>query len=264
MTGRLRGAAAGRAGPPRADGGGGARPGLLDRLLPPPCVLCGRGLAPGAAPVCGLCWGRLPRIPRPHCPRCGATRVLDLAGPGRCAECAAWPEGLAAAGSPYLMVGGASDLVHALKYGGWFALAGAMGRAMAPHARRLAGGTPHALEPVPLPPARLRERGFNQAALLARSIGRELGWPVGSSLGRAGSRRRQVRLGRDDRRENVRRAFLLVEDARRSPDLPVLLVDDVLTTGATAAACTSVLEAAGRRVTGAVVFARALQAVGDG
>jgi len=214
--------------------------------------------------VCGLCWERLPRIPRPHCPRCGATRVLDLAGPGRCAECAAWPEGLAAAGSPYLMAGGASDLVHALKYGGWFALAGAMGRAMAPHARRLAGGTSHSLEPVPLPPARLRERGFNQAALLARSLGRELGWPVGSSLGRAGSRRRQVRLGRDDRRENVRRAFLLVEGARRSPDLPVLVVDDVLTTGATAAACASVLEGAGRRVTGAVVFARALQAVGDG
>jgi len=153
--------------------------------------------------------------------------------------------------------------VHALKYAGWFALAGPMGRALEPPARRLAAGEPHLLEPVPLPAARLRERGFNQAELLARALGRATGWPVGASLARAGSRLRQARLGREARRENVRRAFGLRPAAAGgdvpASGLPVLLVDDVLTTGATAAACASVLAAAGRRVTGVVVFARALQ-----
>jgi predicted amidophosphoribosyltransferase len=157
------------------------------------------------------------------------------------------------------MDGGAARLVHALKYEGWFALAKPMGEALATGARRIAKGSAHRLEPVPLPPARLRERGFNQAALLARSLGDALGWPVGESLTRAGSRRRQVRLGRNERRENVMGAFHVTGAA--GDGLPVLLVDDVLTTGATATACAGVLEAAGRRVAGIVVFARALQVI---
>lgn len=260
--------------------------GLLDRLLPPPCVLCGRGLPPGSAPVCSLCWHRLPRVPRPRCPRCGATRVLGLAAQDRCVECASWPEGLRAAAAPFLMEEGAATLVHELKYGGWFALAGPMGRSLAPEARRLAAGAPHMLEPVPLPPARMRERGFNQAEVLARALAQSLGWRVGASLTRDRSRRRQARLGRSERQENVRGAFRVREPARdrSSPEraarrsrqrpagrprpragaaelTPVLLVDDVLTTGATAAACARALEAAGRRVTGVVAFARALQAI---
>ncbi len=157
------------------------------------------------------------------------------------------------------MAGGAARLVHALKYEGWFALAGPMGEALAGEAQRLSGGVEHRLEPVPLPAARRRERGYNQAELLARSLGRALGWPVGASLRRDGARRRQVRLGRNERRENVLGAF----HATRPPgdDLPVLLVDDVLTTGATAAACVGALQGAGHRVTGVLAFARALQVI---
>jgi len=163
------------------------------------------------------------------------------------------------------MQGGAARLVHALKYGGWFALAEPMGRSLEPHALRLAQAEPHLLEPVPLPPARRRERGFNQAELLALALGRATGWPVGASLTRAG-RRRQARLGREERRENARGAFGVRPDAPvgRGAGLPVLLVDDVLTTGATAAACSAALAGAGRHVTGVVVFARALQTLGDG
>jgi predicted amidophosphoribosyltransferase len=155
---------------------------------------------------------------------------------------------------------GAARLVHALKYEGWFALARRMGGALAPAALELGGGAIHRLEPVPLPAARLRERGYNQAELLARSLGERLGWPVGSALSREDSRRRQVRLGRNERRENVRGAF----HARPGPadTLPVLLVDDVLTTGATSAACALALREAGERVTGIVAFARALQVMG--
>jgi ComF family protein len=159
------------------------------------------------------------------------------------------------------MEGGAARLVHALKYEGWFALARPMGEALAGAARELAGGREHRLEPVPLPASRRRERGYNQAELLARALGARLGWPVGASLSRDDATRRQVRLGRDERRENVRDAF----HARAAPadGHPVLVVDDVLTTGATAAACALALRDSGERVTGAVAFARALQVMGS-
>jgi ComF family protein len=158
------------------------------------------------------------------------------------------------------MEGGAARLVHALKYEGWFALGGPMGEALAPAALEVCGGSVHRLEPVPLPAARLRERGYNQAELLARSLGRLLGWPVGAALSRDDARRRQVRLGRNERRENVKGAFHARPGSTDGP--PVLLVDDVLTTGATAAACALALRGVQERVTGVVAFARALQVMG--
>lgn len=233
----------------------------LDRLLPPACVACGESLEPGTAPVCALCWHRLPRVVAPRCRRCGATRLLDLGREDRCSECLSWPEHLPRTRAPFRMDAGAARLVHALKYEGWFTLARPMGEALAAAALELAGEVVHRLEPVPLPAARLRERGYNQAELLARSLGIRLGWPVGAALSRDDARRRQVRLGRNERRENVREAFHA--RAGSTDELPVLLVDDVLTTGATAAACALALRDSGEQVTGAVAFARALQVMGS-
>lgn len=260
--------------------------GALDRLLPPACVACGRGQESGAPPVCPGCWHRLPGIPPPRCARCGATAPRRRMGAGEetprsvCAECGEWPPELAGAAAPFRMEGDVALLVRRFKYDGWTALADPMGRAMAPVARRLlrAGDPPPILVPVPLSRARLRERGFNQAELLAASLARTAGWRVVGALKRARGGRRQARLGRRGREENVRGLFRPAEgDAglpagrsgsaagekgRASP--PVLLVDDVVTTGTTASACARALAEAGLRCAGVVSFARALRGIDGG
>jgi predicted amidophosphoribosyltransferase len=264
---------------------------LFDALFPPACVGCGVG-ASGTAPVCRACWHRLPRVALPRCRRCGATRVLDVPGDGACPDCVSWPEVLARAASPYRMEGRAARLVHALKYEGAFALADPMGRALEPAARRVVGRRRPVLVPVPLAPARKRERGFNQAELLARGLAGATGWPVRRWIRRAGGGARQARLGRRDRQRNVRGRFrpaggpaegggrrvsglAVAAGTRAGPargpgrgdgpgGRPALVVDDVLTTGATAAACVRALRAGGRRVLGVVTFARALQTLETG
>lgn len=233
--------------------------GVFDRIFPPCCVLCSAILSPGAAPVCGACWHRLPRMAPPRCPRCGATRLLRLPGTPGCPECVGWPPELPRAAAPYRMEGDAAELVRALKFGRWWALAGRMGRAMARDARRIAGQGPVLLVPVPLSQARRRERGFNQAGRLARGLSAATGWPRRELLLRRPGGRRQARLGRRERARNVEGRFAASGAVPADP--PILVVDDVLTTGATAAACCGVLRAAGGTVAGAVAFAHALDAV---
>lgn len=157
------------------------------------------------------------------------------------------------------MEGDAARIVRALKFGGWFGLAPRMAREMSEHARRVAAGGSCLLVPVPLAPARRRERGFDQAALLADGLRRELRWSRADLLERPRAGRPQARLGRGERLRNVRGAFRpragAVGRARDAP--PVLLVDDVISTGATAAACAETLAEAGVRLAGVVSFARA-------
>ena len=235
---------------------------VFDVLLPPVCAACGVTVEPGRPPVCGACEARLPRIPFPRCPRCGFTRLADLSSPDRCGECEAWPEQLHRAESAFLHEPPAEALVHGLKYRGWTSLATRMGALMAPVARRLAGG-PALLVPVPLAPARMRERGYNQAGLLAEALAHELAWPSRPALSRGRQLRRQVRSGRADRARNVQGAFRVtpsflseLSTTRELADLPIVLVDDVVTTGATAAACAASVEAMGLSCVGVVSFAR--------
>lgn len=235
---------------------------LFDVLFPAACVVCGASVE-GLAPACRLCWHRLPRMAPPRCPRCDATRLLDLPGPGRCLECADWPEGLERAAAPFRMGDRVSRIVHAFKYDGARALAVPMGRSMRSAARSVAGPGPVDLVPVPLAPSRLRERGFNQALDLARELGKATGWTTRELLARRPGGRRQARLDVRERRRNVRGRFRPVAGAAPS-DRPVLLVDDVLTTGATAGACARALDGLGGRVAGVVVFARALQRLEGG
>lgn len=235
---------------------------LLETMFPPCCALCRRPLGAGRPPLCPVCRHRLPRVSPPRCGRCGATEVLAEGDADGCPACWEWPGALRAARSPYLMEGGAAELVRALKYGSWSRLAEPMGRSMARPAAELRpeGRAAPTLVPVPLTPARRRERGFNQAELLARSLGAATGWRVLEALARRPGRRRQASLGRSERLRNVDAAFT---PARRPPAQgdPAVIVDDVLTTGATAAACSSALEDAGWTPLGTVVFARALHPV---
>ncbi|UCG76174.1 MAG: ComF family protein [Gemmatimonadota bacterium] len=169
------------------------------------------------------------------------------------------------------MSGDAARLVRALKYSGWTALAPKMGAALADPARRLilrAACSPGelCLVPVPVTRPRLRERGFNQAELLAAGLARALGLRTASLLESRDSSASQVRLSRTGRFTNVGDRFRARANEAGGDGFPVLAVDDVVTTGATALACLSALAAAGWRPIGLVSFARAwrvLDATGD-
>lgn len=129
---------------------------------------------------------------------------------------------------------------------------------MLPPAKRLAAGRAPVLVPVPLTRARLRERGFNQADLLARALSRRTGWPIECLLRRERGGPSLTRLGRRERERVAEHAYSLNRTSvpAMGPDSQVLIVDDVITTGATGAACAEALSAAGAECLGIVSFAR--------
>lgn len=153
----------------------------------------------------------------------------------------------------------ADALVHGLKYEGWAGLAREMGEAMV-RALGRGGDPPWALvTPVPTTGARERARGYNQARLLAGVVARRLGLPLVRTLVRVRGGPTQVALPPSQRRANVKGAFQAVRPARtRLAGAHVVLVDDVLTTGATAAQAATVLDRAGAAEVTVLTFARAL------
>jgi ComF family protein len=211
----------------------------LDLLFPPRCALCGRH---GAA-LCDDCAHALPRADPPRCSRCWSPRRPGW-GCRRCDEFASGGPALEGLRSPYVFQEGARELVHALKYNYYSALASPMGELMA----RYLQDTPlpaDVLVPVPLHPRRQRARGYNQSLLLAREVSRRLDLPLAAeALVRRRDTPPQARaVEADDRRLNVAGAF----DCRPGAvaGRRVLLVDDVTTTGATLDACARALLAQG-------------------
>ncbi|NIQ60176.1 MAG: ComF family protein [Gemmatimonadetes bacterium] len=233
--------------------------GLADLVFAPRCLACG-GPAGPRPPVCGRCRSRLPPPPPPLCPRCGFPRLRTGRDPGaRCQECADWPIGIRLARSACLLRGPAAALVHQLKYRGWRALAGVMAERMAGvplpgDVRRETG----LIVPVPTTRRRVRERGYNQAGLLARALAESTRRTAFCALSRAAAGTSQTTLQPAARRANVAGAFSLAADRRHDiAGEHLLLVDDVLTTGATVTACAEVLVGAGARCVSVLTFARA-------
>jgi len=176
-----------------------------------------------------------------------------------CRECRGWPEALRSARYAYVLATPADDLVHALKYEGWRELADEMGRAMARVRLPAEARSASLVVPVPTTTTRLRQRGYNQAELLARSMARALDLPVAAALERTRGGPTQVSLHPSQRRANVKGAFALRRGvAPRVRGAHVLLVDDVLTTGSTAGAAATELARAGASGVTLVTFARAL------
>lgn len=235
---------------------------LVEILLPAGCAAC-RTWIPGgrAAPlVCARCRSRLRVASWPRCPRCHFPRGARRADTPDCLECRDWSPALVAARFAYVLEPPAADLVHALKYEGWRELAALMGDAVAalgPSAGAAGAGRP-VVVPVPTTTRRLRERGYNQAELLASRVAEVCRAPLVSALVRRGDRGSQTSLAPSERRENVRGAFALAAGALAIRGAHVLLVDDVLTTGATASEAAQALSAADPASVTLLAFARAL------
>jgi ComF family protein len=146
--------------------------------------------------------------------------------------------------------------LHSLKYDSERRLVGPLARAMSDRWRRVAAGG-EVLVPVPIHAAKRRQRGFNQAELLAREVGRILGLPVADILERREQTQAQHALGRGARARNVAHAFGVREGAAVAvAGRWVVLVDDVVTTGATLAGCARALDEAGALAVSALAVAR--------
>jgi ComF family protein len=229
---------------------------LLDFLYPPVCLACDRPLAAGDC-LCATCFRRLRPITAPHCPVLGLPFEAAL-GPGALsAEAIADPPPFRRARSAVVYNEVARLLVGRLKYGDRPELARLCARLMAQAGRDLWAERP-VLVPVPLHRRRLFARRYNQSAELARALGRLTGLAVDAVLvRRVRPTRQQVGLSADARRRNVSGAFAAHPDlVVRLRGRPVVLVDDVMTTGSTLRAATRTLAAAGAEKIDVISFAR--------
>jgi ComF family protein len=226
----------------------------LDLVFPRRCAGCGDF----GELLCAACLSATPRAQPPRCPGCWMPVLSPAEGPSAadvCERCRTRPPAFKAARCPFVYAGAAREAVHALKYDGLSGVAATMAEAMAVC---LSEWKPPvtALVPVPLAGRRRRSRGYNQSELLAREISRLSGLPVnGGLLVKRKAAPPQARAADEAaRRANVEGAFAVRPKAETAGAL--LLVDDVMTSGATLDACARALVAAGHGPVCALTFAR--------
>ncbi len=216
----------------------------MDAALPAECVGCGLE----GPPICGSCAPALDA-------RLDAPGGVPIGLPGDVPEPLLQLEWCSA------FRGTTRSALHAIKYQGERRIAEPLGVAMARRWRRVGVGA-DLVSHVPVHVARARQRGYDQAELIARVAARDLGLPFAPCLTRARATIAQFDLDRGDRAANVEGAFVVRPGTRgqaATPDLRgrwVLLIDDVVTTGATLAACATALEAAGALAVSAITVAR--------
>lgn len=239
---------------------GGALRGLfrigLDAALPRLCPSCREPLGDGAG-LCATCWAKLSPIEKPYCARLGIPFIYDP-GPGLLSmEAMANPPAYERARAAVRYDEVARSLVIAFKFGDRLDLAPMMGRWMARAGAELLADA-GALIPVPLHWRRLWGRRFNQSAALCGAIAEVSGVPVlYDTLRRVRSTHQQIGLSRTDRASNVQGAFRVADDRKAMlKGRRVVLVDDVLTSGATVDSCARTLLRAGAAHVDVLVFAR--------
>jgi len=228
----------------------------LDIALPPLCPSCREPVSQQSG-LCASCWSKLSPIERPFCERLGIPFTYDP-GPGIYSmQALAAPPAYTRARAAVRYDEVARTLVHALKYGDRLDLAPTMARWMARAGAELLQDA-DLVVPVPLHWRRLWARRFNQSATLADLLAAQYGTPVSvTALKRIKATPQQVGLSKSERAANVQGAFRVddagkAEIARRH----IVLVDDVLTSGATVDTCARAMLRAGARQVDVLVFAR--------
>lgn len=252
----------------------------LDALFPPRCAGCATWCGAGwhEFPFCDFCETRLRSVSAPLCARCGQPLAEQLStaealrdqplesAATSCGNCESlpWPSALQAARAVGKFEGVLREAIHAFKYNGKTALAPGLGAMMA----RWCAASDNALPmerislivPVPMHAWRRWRRGFNQSELLARELALHLSRPCADVLRRARYTVPQVTLQGDARRQNVSGAIALHSQSSRWQKTwqngAVLLIDDVMTTGATLCECAHVLQNAGAREVYALSLSR--------
>jgi len=230
--------------------------GLIDALFPPRCVLCSSFLAQGERGFCALCRVAFLPLPPRLCSRCGqeACREED----GACHACRRHPPPHRRSLAFAAYGGTLEEAIHRLKFQSEPRLARPLaGLLLDDPPAQLAPAEHDLLLPVPLHPRRLRQRGYNQAALLGGELSRA--WSLPLELGglvRCRDTVPQSGLGEQERRSNLLGAFAVRPD--RVAGRRVLLFDDVITTGSTVAECARTLREGGARSVTALALARAL------
>lgn len=232
----------------------------LDALLPPLCLSC-QAIVDRPGSVCASCWTRLSFLGAPQCRRCGLPFPHDVGADAECAACIADPPPWQRARSVFAYDDASRGLVLGFKHADRLHAAPAFGRWLARAGGELAAEA-DIVAPVPLHWLRLALRRYNQAALLAHALAATTGRTVIPDLLRRTRRTpSQGRLGRAERQRNVAAAFRIRERYRaRLAGARVLLVDDVLTTGATARACAKALTDAGAGSVDVLTLARVVRA----
>lgn len=226
----------------------------VDFILPPTCGLCREVVAvPGA--LCSGCWRQVSFLAAPWCESCGVPFGLPTEPGTRCALCLAAPPLYAKARAAMGYDETSRALIGRFKYSDQTNLLPTLTPWLVRAVQELL--PVDMIVPVPLHRWRLLKRKYNQSALLARAVGEALGLPVELlTLQRQRATRPQVGMKREERLRNVRDAFVVTGHVA---DKTVLLVDDVLTTGATLEACSATLLAAGASAVHVLTLARVIR-----
>ena len=207
------------------------------------CLGCGEPSGTDVRWLCGECLKKLEecRIDRDRaCPRCGAPLKGDI-----CVRCGDWPrDGVNRAAYAFGYQPPVDNIIRNMKYRGVYRLGSFMAADMARLVNELGPDGIDRIVPVPMHPARMRERGKNHAQVIAAALSGETGIPCAEMLIRIKNTRQQAKLTGEERREALKGAFGIREPSEASGK-KILLADDVITTGSTVNECARVLRGAG-------------------
>lgn len=212
----------------------------LDYALPPRCPGCGVIVGEDHA-FCLDCWSGMSFLGDPCCTRCAIPFPHDMGEGAQCADCLADPPPWDSARAVLAYGDVARMVALRLKYGRRVALAGLIARQMQRHAARFDGVDMPVIVPVPLHRWRLWWRGFNQAALIADHLGRLTGWSVDKHALLRTRRTQPLRAMKPAARARAVKDAFALRQGHSLSGRQILLIDDVHTSGATAAACARVL-----------------------
>lgn len=242
---------------------------VLDHLYPPLCVHCNAGIA-RADLICAICWGQLRPITKPLCPKLGIPFEFDMGPDALSAQAIVNPPDFERARSAFVHTGVAKKLISRLKFGDRPDLSVFCARMMANAGQELfeplEGYGPPVLVPVPLHRHRQWQRRYNQSTQLARALAKLVGLDADPlAVMRTKPTKPQIGLSAEQRAANVAGAFKTLPNMlERLNNRPVIIVDDVITTGSTINAMTKALKKSGVAHIDVISFTRVVFGADDG